>query len=47
LGLLKKKALGFLIDTADLTNIISRIFEEYVLKYQEIGQGYETVFYKY
>lgn len=44
---LKKKALGFLVDTADMTNIISRIFGDYALKYQEIGQGYETVFYKY
>jgi hypothetical protein len=44
---LKKKALGFLVDTADMTNIISQIFGEYALKYQEIGQGYEKVFYKY
>jgi hypothetical protein len=43
---LKKKALGFLVDTADTTNIISRIFGEYALKYQDIGQGYETVFYE-
>jgi hypothetical protein len=47
LGRLKKKVVGFLVDTADMTNIISRMSGEYALKYQEIGQGYETVSYKY
>ena len=30
----------------DFTNIISRIFSEHALKYEEIGKGYESVFYR-
>jgi BTB/POZ domain len=43
---LKSKALEFLVDTADATNIISRVFGEYALKYDEIGKAYEGVFYR-
>jgi hypothetical protein len=43
---LKSKALEFLVDTADATNIISRVFGEYALKYEEIGKAYEGVFYR-
>jgi len=42
---LKEKALDFLVTTSDDTNIISRVFGEYALKYEEIGKRYETAFY--
>lgn len=45
LGPLKEKALEFLVATSDDTNIISRVFGVYALKYEEIGKHYEAPFY--
>ena len=44
---LKEKALNFLVTTSDGSNIVSRVFGDYALKYEEIGQLYKTVFYNH
>jgi hypothetical protein len=44
---LKKTAMKFLVHTTDGANILDRIFGEFALKYQDIGKGYETVFYEF
>jgi hypothetical protein len=44
---LKEKALNFLVTTSDGSNIVSRVFGDYALKYKEIGHRYEAVFYKH
>jgi hypothetical protein len=44
---LKKQALGFLVNITNGDNILARIFEEFALRYDEVGQGYERVFYKH
>jgi hypothetical protein len=46
LSQLKETALHFLVDTTDRSNILARIFGEFALTYDEIGSGYEKVFYK-
>jgi hypothetical protein len=43
---LKEKALDFLVETADRSNILTRMFGELGLTYDEIGTRYEKVFYK-
>jgi hypothetical protein len=46
LSQLKENALNFLVETTDRSNILTRMFGEFALTYDEIGRGYEKVFYK-
>jgi hypothetical protein len=44
---LKKMAYDFLIDTTDEDNILRRIFGDFAFQYEEVGKGYEPLFYKH
>jgi hypothetical protein len=44
---LKEKALKFLLDTCDESNIIAKMFGECALNYEEVGKKCETIFYQH
>jgi hypothetical protein len=39
-----EKALHFLVETCDSGNILSRVFGEFALTYDEVGKAYEKAF---
>jgi hypothetical protein len=44
---LKERALDFLSSTSDESNIVSRVFGDYALDYEDIGKCYEKFFYQH
>jgi len=44
---LKERALKFLLETTEKSNIIARVFGEYSITYEELGMKYKDEFYKY
>lgn len=43
----REKALAFLTETCDVTNIISRVFGEFALVFEDVSREYEKLFYLY
>jgi hypothetical protein len=44
---LKEKSMAFLVDTCDESNVLSRVFGEFALMYDDIGRRYDSVFYRH